>query len=102
MQGCERVPEKESRLTMQAKIVKWGSTGLDALRPLRQQVRQELLAEAKKHDAWKLLRGIPSIGPIRAALIIAILQTPHRFRAKRPLWTYIGFGIETHSSAEHR
>ena len=75
---------------------------LDALRPLRQQVRQELLAEAKKHDAWKLLRGIPSIGPIRAALIIAILQTPHRFRAKRPLWTYIGFGIETHSSAESR
>src|SRR5216684_763216 len=75
---------------------------LDALRPLRQQVRQELLAEAKKHDAWKLLRGIPSIGPIRAALIIAILQTPHRFRTKRQLWTYIGFGIETHSSADHR
>jgi transposase len=75
---------------------------LDALRPLRQQVRQELLAEARKHRAWKLLRGIPSIGPIRAALIIAILQTPHRFRTKRQLWTYSGFGIETHSSAEHR
>jgi len=75
---------------------------LDALRPLRQQVRQELLAEAKKHSAWKLLRGIPSIGPIRAALIIAILQTPHRFRTKRQLWTYSGFGIETHSSADHR
>ncbi len=75
---------------------------LDALRPLRQQVRQELLAEARKHSAWKLLREIPSIGPIRAALIIAILQTPHRFRTKRQLWTYSGFGIETHSSAEHR
>jgi len=75
---------------------------LDALRPLRQQVRQELLAEAGKHGAWKLLRGIPSIGPIRAALIIAVLQTPHRFRTKRQLWTYIGFGIETHSSADHR
>jgi transposase len=75
---------------------------LDALRPLRQQVRQELLAEAKKHHAWELLRGIPLIGPIRAALLIAILQTPHRFRTKRPLWTYIGLGIETHSSAESR
>src|ERR1035441_5811995 len=31
----------------------------DALRVLRQQVRQELLAEARKHDAWQLLRGIP-------------------------------------------
>src|SRR5713101_9069580 len=75
---------------------------LDALRPLRQQVRQELLAEARKHSAWKLLRGIPSIGPIRAALIVAILQTPHRFRTKRQLWSYSGLGIETHSSAEHR
>ena len=46
---------------------------LDALRPLRQQVRQELLAEANKHEVWKLLRQIPFIGPIRAALIIAIL-----------------------------
>jgi hypothetical protein len=31
---------------------------LDALRPLRQEVRRELLAEAQKHDAWKLLRAI--------------------------------------------
>ena len=31
----------------------------DALRALRQEVRRELLAEAQKHDAWKLLREIP-------------------------------------------
>ena len=74
----------------------------DALRRLRQQVRRELLAEAQKHDAWKLLRQIPFIGPIRAALLIALIQTPHRFRTKRQLWTYSGFGIETHSSAENR
>jgi transposase len=75
---------------------------LDALRSVRQQVRQELLAEASTHSAWKLLRQIPSIGPIRAALLIALIQTPHRFRTKRQLWTYSGFGIETYSSAEHR
>jgi len=74
----------------------------DALRALRQQVRRELLAEAKKHDAWKLLRAIPFIGPIRAAVLIALMQTPHRFRTKRQLWTYSGFGIETHSSADER
>ena len=74
----------------------------DALRPLRQEVKRELLAEAKKHQAWKWLRTIPFIGPIRAALIMAILQTPHRFRTKRQLWSYSGFGIETHSSAEQR
>jgi transposase len=75
---------------------------LDALRSLRQQVRRELLAESGKHKASKLLCQIPSIGPIRAVLLIAILQTPHRFRTKRQLWAYGGLGIETHSSADHR
>jgi transposase len=74
----------------------------DALRSLRQEMRRNLLAEAAKHSATKLLREIPFIGPIRAALILAILQTPHRFRTKRQLWTYSEFGIETHRSAEHR
>ena len=75
---------------------------LDTLRALRQQVRRELLAESGKHKASQLLCQIPSIGPIRAALLIAILQTPHRFRTKRQLWSYGGLGIETHSSADHR
>jgi transposase len=75
---------------------------LDALRSLRQQVRRELLSESQKHSAWKLLCQIPSIGPIRAAVLIGILQTPHRFRTKRQLWTFSGFGIETHSSADYR
>ena len=75
---------------------------LDALRTVRQQVRRDLLAEGKKHKAWKLLCQIPSIGPIRAAVLLGILQTPHRFRTKRQLWTYSGLGIETQSSADHR
>jgi transposase len=75
---------------------------LDALRPLRQEVRCELLAESKKHPATKRLCQIPAIGPIRAALLIALIQTPQRFRSKRPLWKYSGFGIEMHSSADYR
>jgi hypothetical protein len=60
-----------------------------------QQVRRELLVEGKKHQAWKRLCQIPSIGPIRSAVLLGILQTPHRFRTKRQLWPYSGFGIET-------
>src|SRR3989441_1262741 len=48
----------------------------DALRSLRQQVRRDLLTESGKHSASKLLCQIPSIGPIRAALLIALIQTP--------------------------
>jgi transposase len=75
---------------------------LDALRQLRQEVRRELLAESKKHKVWKRLCQIPSIGPIRAAVALGILQTPHRFRTKRQLWSISGFAIETRSSADHR
>jgi len=75
---------------------------LDALVLLRKQARQELLVEGKKHQAWKWLRSIPALGPIRAAVLMAIVQTPHRFRTKRLLWKYSGFGVVTHSSADHR
>jgi transposase len=74
---------------------------LDALRSLRQEVRKDLLAESKKHKIWKQLSKIPSLGPIRAAVLLGILQTAHRFRTKRQLWTYSGLGIEVHSSADH-
>jgi transposase len=75
---------------------------LDALRALRQGVRRDLLAESRKHSATKLLRQIPAIGPIRVALLIALIQTPNRFRTKRQLWTYSGLAIETHDSAQYR
>jgi transposase len=75
---------------------------LDGLQGLRRNLRPEFLAESRKHKASKLLRQIPCIGPIRAARLIALMQTPHRFRSKRQLWTYSGLGIETHDSAQYR
>src|ERR1022692_1043741 len=75
---------------------------LDSLQPLRLQARCELLRESHQHAAVQLLRQIPSIGPIRSALLMALLQTPHRFRTKRQLWAYSGFAVETHDSGEYR
>jgi transposase len=75
---------------------------LDALRSLRQDARQELLAESRKHPAAGLLQQISCIGPIRAALLIALIQTPHRFRSKRQLWAYSGLALATRTSAEYR
>jgi transposase len=74
----------------------------DALAALRQEARRELLAEARKHPAMRLLQQIPSIGPIRAALLIALMQTPHRFRTKRQLWAYCGLALRTYDSGEYR
>ena len=68
---------------------------------LRQEARHDLLAESRKHAATNLLCQIPYIGPIRAALLMALIQTPHRFRTKKQLWAYSGLALETHSSGEY-
>ena len=75
---------------------------LDMLQKLRQQARRELLVEARKHAITARLRQIPYLGPIRSALAVALMQTPHRFRTKRQLWAYSGLALETRISAEYR
>jgi transposase len=72
---------------------------LDALQDLRHTVRGELLVESRKHQGVKILRQIPYIGPLRAAQLVALIQTPQRFRSKRQLWTYSGLAVVTHDSA---
>jgi hypothetical protein len=75
---------------------------LDGLQVLGQAARHDLLAESRKHGATKLFCQIPYLGPIRAALLIALVQTPRRFCTKRQLWAYSGLALETHSSGEYR
>jgi transposase len=75
---------------------------LDDLRPLRREARQELLLESRKHPASALLRQIPWLGPIRVSLLIAFVQTPHRFRTKRQGWAYSDLALRTRVSGEYR
>jgi transposase len=74
---------------------------LDLLQHLRQQARRELLAESRQYAITTKLRQIPWLGPIRSALAVALIQTPHRFRGKRQLWTFSGLGLETRDSGEY-
>ena len=75
---------------------------LDALLPIRRNARREFIAESQRHPAAQLLRLIPRLGPIRVGLLIALMQTPHRFRTKRQLWAYCGLALETQASGEYR
>jgi transposase len=75
---------------------------LDALQPLRRQARRELIVECRKHAAAKWLQSVPFLGPLRAAVLIGRVQTPHRFRTKRQFWTYCGLALETRDSGEYR
>jgi transposase len=74
---------------------------LEALVPLCLEAKRELVRESSKHPNYKILRGIPGLGPIRAALILAIVVTPHRFCNKRQFWTYTGFSVVRRGSAEY-
>src|SRR5450631_1086179 len=74
---------------------------LDLLQQLRREARQDLILECRKHSETKLLRTVPWLGPIRVALLIGRVQTPHRFRSKRQFWAYCGLALETRSSADY-
>ena len=65
---------------------------LDALRVLRQGVRQDLLRREQEKTGLETALPDPLHSSIPSAVLLGILQTPHRFRTKRQLWTYNGFG----------
>ena len=80
---------------------RWLYEQLDQLRPLRKKAKQAMLSESRAHRAVRLLRTIPQLGPIRAAFIVATVDTPHRFRTKRQFWSYVGLAVVTHMSSEY-
>ena len=81
--------------------MEWLYEELDQLRLLRRRSKQAMLAESRAHRAVSLLRTIPQLGAIRSALIVATLDTPHRFRTKHQLWSYSGLAVVTHMSSEY-
>ena len=75
-------------------------TYLDFLLEQKKQAEVDLLREAKKHHIAKILETAPGFGPIRAARLVPIVVTPHRFRTKRQFWSYCGLAIVTRSSSD--
>jgi transposase len=92
----EKLPEAGVR-----RRAEWLYQQLDDLQPLPRQARQEMVIESRKHRASSLLDEVPWLGPVRVALLMALIQTPQRFRTKRQLWEYSGLGLETRASGEY-
>ena len=74
---------------------------LDTLTVLRRKAKAAMVGEARQRTAWRILRSIPVLGPVRIACLMAIIVTPHRFRTKRQLWPYCGLAVITRSSGTH-
>ncbi len=75
-------------------------TQLDVVLALRPKAKAAMIVEARRQPAWKILRSIPFLGPVRVAQILAITRTPFRFHTKRNLWPYVGLAVVTRSSAD--
>jgi transposase len=73
---------------------------LDTLQDMYEQAELLLQEEAAKAPEVRRLATAPGIGDVRAAQIVAIVISPHRFRTKRQLWCYAGLGVVTRVSAE--
>jgi transposase len=73
---------------------------LDFLVEQKKQAESDLLRESRKHRIVPILETVPGFGPIRAARLVPIVVTPHRFRTKQQFWSYCGLGILTRSSSD--
>jgi transposase len=73
---------------------------LDVLLELRRKAERSMVTEARRHRAYRLLRSIPQLGPVRIARLIGIVDTPHRFPNRSAFWNYCGFAVVTWNSAE--
>ena len=72
----------------------------DALVALRQKAEKTMLAEARKHREWHVLKTCPGLGPIRIAELLPVVVTPYRFRSRSAFWAYCGLGIVMRSSSD--
>jgi transposase len=75
-------------------------TQLDTLTALRHGARTAMIAEARRQPGWKTLRSIPFFGPVRVAMLLAVIGTPDRFRTRRQFWPYVGLSVITRTSGE--
>ncbi len=91
--------QKQLRSSVQARATRLYDH-FDFLLEQKKQAESDLLREAKKHPMVRVLETAPGFGPIRAARLVPIVVTPHRFRTKRQFWSYCGLGIVTRSSSD--
>jgi transposase len=75
---------------------------LDHVTALKAEAEAALVMASHRYRISRILETAPGIGPIRAALLIATVVTPHRFRSKRQFWSYCGFAVVTRTSADWR
>ena len=73
--------------------------GYDALACQSKWARSQLVTLSRRNTIVRHWSALPGIGDIRAATLLAYLETPWRFRKKSQLWKYCGVGLQYSGSA---
>lgn len=73
---------------------------LDALTQLHAEAEKWLMSVAASVPEVRRLESLPGIGRVRAAIIVSIVVSPHRFRRRQHFWSYSGLGVEVVSSSD--
>jgi len=73
---------------------------LDAAEEAKEDLGNALRTRLSHTREYKLLKTIPGIGPVCAAIMVAVIDNPERFPDKRHLWSYAGIGASENSSGK--
>jgi transposase len=76
--------------------------GYDLAVEQESRLRKDLEKAAKKEEVIGRLVELPGVAYIRAATLVAYLDTPWRFAGKTALWKYLGIGLVRERSGEGR
>lgn len=74
---------------------------LDVIQERKDATLSALTRAARQFAPARRMLQVPQIGPIGAATFVGYLVTPGRFRSRKHLWSYCGFGLTTRRSGHH-
>ena len=99
--------EPDSRQQWLAKLppayrrrAEWLAQQVDSTSAAQAITESWLVEEGQKVPEVQRLKTVPGLGDVRAAQVVALIVTPHRFRTTRQFWSYSGLGIVTRASSE--
>ena len=73
---------------------------LDAAKEAKDDLDHALRARLSQTKEYRLLKTIPGVGPVCAAIMVAIIVDPDRFPNKKHLWSYAGIGVSEDSTGK--
>jgi transposase len=87
-QYLELLPDATSRQRVRDHLCVLGT-----LERLTRKAERRMNSLGARVAAVELFQSAPGVGPVVAATVVAIIETPHRFAAKEQLWKYAGLAV---------